>query len=153
MTATTPLKERLNADLREAMRGGDDTRKRALRMALAAIHNAEIARGGPLDDAGVLEVLRREVKQRRDSITEFEKGGRADLVEREQAEITVLQQYLPQALSRDELRRLAEEVIRETGAQGPRDKGKVMRPLLERVAGRADGREVNEVVSALLGGT
>lgn len=152
MTAETSLKDRLNADLREALRSGDDARKRALRMALAAIHNTEIARGGPLDDAGVLEVLRREVKQRRDSIAEFEKGERADLVEREQAEIAVLQQYLPQSLSREEIQRLAEEVIRETGAQGPRDKGKVMRPLLERVAGRADGREVNEIVSALLEG-
>lgn len=145
------LRDQLNADLREALRGGDEDRKRTLRLALAAVHNTEIAQHHALDDGGVLEVLRREVKQRRDSIEEFSKAKRQDLVDRETAELEILRAYLPRPLSRDELRRIAAEEIAALGAHGPRDKGKVMRPLLERLGGRADGREVNEVVTELLG--
>src|SRR5205823_6495452 len=114
--------------------------------------NAEIAARHELEDAGVTDVLRRELKQRRDSIAEYEKAGRADLVQRETAELDILRDYLPQMLSRDEVAAAAREVIAEVGASGPRDKGKVMGPLLKRLSGRAEGRDVNEVVSELLSG-
>jgi uncharacterized protein YqeY len=146
------LKERLAADLREALRGGDEPRKSAIRMASAAIRNAEIASGRELDDAGTLQVLQREIKQRRDSIEEFRKGNRPDLVDKEEREIAILQAYLPQQLSREEVTDEARQVIAETGARGPADKAKVMPVLVKRLAGRAEGRTINEVVTELLAG-
>jgi uncharacterized protein YqeY len=146
------LKEQLAADLKTSMRGGEEQRKQTIRLAMASIHNAEIAAGHELDDAGVAEVVRREVKQRRDSIDEYRRAGRDDLADRENAELEILRTYLPQQLSRDEIATAAREVIAEVGATGPRDKGKVMGPLLNRLAGQAEGRDVNEVVTALLGG-
>lgn len=146
------LKERIATDLREAIRSGDERRKIALRMASAAIRNAEIAAGHELDDAGVLQVLQREIKQRRDSIEEFRKGNRPDLAEKEEAEIEVLQAYLPRQLSRDEIVAAARDVIAETGARGPGDKGKVMPVLIKRLAGQAEVRVINEVVTELLAG-
>jgi uncharacterized protein YqeY len=146
------LKEQLAADLREALRGGDETRKSTIRMVTAAIRNAEIAAGRELDDAGVVQVLQREVKQRRDSIAEFRKGRRQDLIDKEEAEIAVLQSYLPRQLSREEVLAEARRVVEETGARGPGDKGKVMPVLMRRLAGQAEGRLVNEVVSEVLAG-
>lgn len=146
------LKERLAADLRDALRAGDAVRKVTIRGASAAIRNAEIAAGRAYQDSDVLGVLQREVKQRRDSIEEFGKAGRPDLVAKESAELAVLQTYLPEQLTRAEIEAEARAVIAETGASGPRDKGKVMPVLVKRLAGRAEGREVNAVVSALLGG-
>jgi uncharacterized protein YqeY len=146
------LKEQLAADLKDALRARDDVRRATLRLALAAIHNAEIAEGRELKDDETLAVVSKEARQRRESIEEFGKAGRRDMVEREQAELAVLSAYLPQALSHDEIVEAAREVVRETGASGPGDIGKVMPVVMERVRGRADGREVNQIVRELLAG-
>jgi len=147
------LKERLNSDLRDALRKGEEQRKAALRMALAALHNAEIEAGGELDESAVLGVLAREAKQRRESIEEFRKGRREDLVAREEAQLAVIDQYLPQQMSRDEIAEAARAVIAQVGASGPGDKGKVMPVLVNQLRGRADGREINAVVTELLAGS
>ncbi len=144
------LKEQLANDLKDAIRQRDDSRKIAIRMSISAIKNAEIERGAALSEADVLTIVSREAKQRRESIAEFEKADRRDLVEKEQAELEVLQSYLPAQVSRDEIADAAREVIAEVGAGGPRDKGRVMPVLIGRLAGRAEGREINEVVTELL---
>ena len=145
------LKDRIQEDLRAALRAKDEPRKAALRMLGAAIHNAEIEAGGTLDDAGQLAVLQRQVKQRRESIEEFRKAGRTDLVDREEAELQAFAEYLPEEISRDEIVAAAKEAIAAAGASGPRDIGKVMPPLMARFRGRADGKAINEVVRELLG--
>lgn len=121
-------------------------------MLMASVRNAEIAAQKELDDDGVIALVQREIKQRRDSIEQFEKGNRADLVAKEQAEIGVLEPYLPEQLSAEEIRVIAQEVIAAAGASGPGDKGKVMGPLMGRVRGKADGKLVNQIVGELLGG-
>jgi uncharacterized protein YqeY len=147
------LKERLAADLKDALRARDDRRRDVLRFTLSALHNAEIAAAGPLDEPAELALLAKEAKQRRESIDEFRKAGRQDRVEREEAELAILAGYLPETLSRDEIAAAAREVIAQTGASGPKDLGKVMPVLMERLRGRAEGREVNEVVRELLAGS
>lgn len=144
------LKEQLAADLKDAMRQRDALRRDVLRYSMAAVKNAEIEAGSELDDVAVTAVLAKEAKRRRESIEEFKKGNRPDLVEKEEAEVAILDAYLPEAVSRDEIVAAAREVVAETGAAGPRDIGKVMPVLMQRFAGRADGREVNEVVRELL---
>lgn len=146
------LKEQLESEVREAMRQRDGRRRDVLRFTLAALHNAEIAAKEELDDAAIEGVLAREAKRRRESIEEFGKAGRQDLVEKEEAELAVLSPYLPQQPSREEIVEAARAVIQETGASGPKDLGKVMPALMRQFSGRADGREVNEVVRELLGG-
>jgi uncharacterized protein YqeY len=144
------LKDTLAGDLKDAIRGRDERRKTAIRMVMAAVKNAEVAGGEPLDDAGVLKVITKEVRRHRESIEGFEKGGRQDLVDGEEAELAVLLSYLPPAMSREEIVKAAREVIAQTGASGPADKGKVMPVLISKLAGRAEGREINEVVTELL---
>jgi uncharacterized protein len=144
------LKERLNEDLRAAMRTKDEIRKSAIRMALSAIRYAEIARGEPLDETGVQQVLAKEVKQRRESIEEFKKGGRTDLVNKEQAEIEALTPYLPEQIDEAAVQAMAQRIIAETGAASAADKGRVMPLLMKEISGRADGRLANEVVTRLL---
>jgi hypothetical protein len=144
------LKERLSSDLKQAMRGGDKVRRSVIRLVLAAVHNAEIARQAALEDSDVLGIIAKEARQREESIEAFKKGNRQDLVAQEEAEMAVLQEYLPRQMTRDEVIAEARRVIEEVGAQGPRDKGKVMPKLIAQLKGRADGREINAVVTELL---
>lgn len=145
------LQEQVAADLADAMRARDDVRKSALRMLIAAIKNAEIEARRPLEADAALAVVQKQVKQRRESIVEFRKGNREDLVAKEEAELAVLSGYLPEEAPREEIEAAAREAIAATGASGPRDLGKVMPALTKRFAGRADGRVISEIVRDLLG--
>jgi len=146
------LKQQLQDDLKKAIRDRDNVRKSTIRLALAAITNAEVQKRGDLDDAEVLAVLNREIKQRRESLEEYRKAGRVDLVAQEEAELEILLSYMPAQMSRDEIADKARQVIAEVGATGPAQMGDVMRRLMPAMKGRADGRVVNEVVRELLGG-
>jgi uncharacterized protein YqeY len=147
------LNERLNEDLKAAMKAGPagKVRLETIRFLRSAIKNAEIDKHGPLTDDDILGIITKQVKQLKDSIVEFEKGGRQDLVEKAQAEIAVLSEYLPAQMSEDEVRELARQIVAEVGAQGPKDMGKVMGPLVARTKGRADGKMVQQIVKELLG--
>ena len=144
------LKDQLAEDLKDAMLQGNETRKTALRLTIAAIKNAEVAAIKQLDDADVIGVIAKQAKQRRESIEEFQKANRQDLVDKEAAELKVLETYLPAQMSREDVAAEARRVIEETGAKGPQDKGRVMAALMPRLAGRADGKLVNEAVTELL---
>ena len=144
------LKQKLTDDLKQALREGDKVKRSAIRLAIAAIKNAEIARQATLEDADILGVIAKEVRQRKESIEAFKLGNRQDLVAQEEAELAVLEQYLPRQMTREEIIVEARRVIGEVGAQGLRDKGKVMPQLIAQLKGRADGREINEVVTELL---
>jgi uncharacterized protein YqeY len=151
------LRDQLMDDLKEAMRQRDERRKTTIRSVIAAIKNeeTELDSSGErisLDDEGILLLIAQQAKQRRDSIAEYQRGGREDLVAEEEAELAILQTYLPQQLTREEIETEARQVIAEVGASGPRDMGKVMKPLMARLRGRADGKEVNQVVRELLAG-
>jgi uncharacterized protein YqeY len=147
------LKEQLDADLRDAMRQGEQTRRDTIRLALSALRNAQIAAGRELTDDDTLAVLAKEAKQRRESIEEFRKADRVDLAEKEEAELAVLSAYLPQAVARDEIVEAARRAVQETGASGPKDIGKVMPVLMQQFRGRAEGKEINEVVREILAGS
>lgn len=144
------LKQKLSDDLKQAMRSGDTVKRGAIRMLMAAINNAEIARQTKLEDSDIFGVISKEVRQRRESIEAFKQGNRQDLVDKEEAELAILQEYLPPQMTREEVVEAARKVIAEVGAEGPGDKGKVMPVLIAQLKGRADGREINEVVSELL---
>ena len=144
------LKQKLADDLRQAMRSGDKVRRSALRLLLAAVNNAEIARRAALEDTDILGIIAKEVRQRHESIEAFKQGNRQDLVVQEEAELAILQEYLPQQMTREELVEAARRVIEEIGAEGPGDKGKVMPKIIAQLKGRADGREINAVVTELL---
>ncbi len=144
------LEERLTADLREAAKKGDAVRRSVLRLVIAGKKNVEKAKGAPLDNSGIIDVIAKEVKQHRESIAEFSKGNRQDLVAKEEAELAVLLEYLPKQMSHDEIVEAARSIIEQVGAHGPGGKGKVMAQLMPQVKGKADGREVSDVVSELL---
>jgi uncharacterized protein len=144
------LKEQLGEDLKSALKSGDELRKSVIRYLNAGIKNAEIEARRPLEEAEIQAVIQKQIKQRRDSIEEFKKGHRQDLVDKESAEIGVLERYLPAQMSREEIESEAKALIAEVGASGPQDKGKVMGPLIARLKGRADGSQINAVVTELL---
>ena len=146
------LKRRLDDDLKEAMRSGDRLRRSVIRLLRAAIKNEEIAAQRELDDAGVVDVLTRQVKQRRDSIEAFTQGGRQDMVDNEQAEVAVILEYLPRQMDADEITALVKLAIDETGAASPADMGKVMGLVMPQVKGRAQGGQVSAIASRLLRG-
>ena len=147
------LKGQITEDMKTAMKAGDKDRLKVVRLMLAAIKQIEVDKRVELDDTGVLAVLAKMVKQRRDSIDQFEKGNREDLAEIERAEIAVIETYLPEPLGGDELAAMVDEVIRATGAEGIRDMGKVMAQIKAKAAGRADmgalSATVKERLSAL----
>lgn len=147
------LKAQLTSDLKDAMRQRDERRRDVLRFTLAALQNAEIAAREELDEPAAMAVLAKEAKQRRDSIEEFRKADRQDLVTKEEAELAILSPYLPEQLSREEVAEAAREAIQEAGATDPKEMGKVMAVLMPRLRGRADGRQVSEVVQELLAGS
>ena len=151
MAKESALKQKLADDLKQAMRDGDKVKRSAIRLVMAAIKNAEIARQAALEDGDILGVITKEVRQRKESIEAFKQGGRQGLVAQEEAEMAVLEQYLPQQMSRDEITAEARRVIEEVGAESIRDKGKVMPLLIAKLKGKADGRDINEVVTELLG--
>jgi uncharacterized protein YqeY len=143
-------KQTLQQELHEAMRSGDDLRKRTLRLALAAIQLAEVEARGPLDEAGMMGVLRKEMKTRTESIHDAEAAGRTDLAGRAREELQMLETYLPPPLSPAELEQLAREAIGEAGATTPGQFGAVMKVLMPRLQGRADGKVAGDVVRSLL---
>ena len=155
------IKTQLNESMKDAMKSGDEVRKRTVRMALAAVKQAEVdkrstPRSGSadkrteLDDAAVMSLLQKEIKNRRESLEEAKKANRPDLIQANEAEIEVLQAFLPQAMPDEELRALVQAAIAETGAASPADMGKVMKTVMPRVAGRAPNDRVSATVRELL---
>jgi uncharacterized protein YqeY len=148
------LEEQIDSDLKGAMRARETQKLGVLRMLKSALKNAAIEKGGAsatLEDAEATQVIRKQVKQRQDSIESFEKGGRAELAEKEKVEMAVLQQYLPAAMSEEELARFVREAIAEVGATSKAQMGAVMKALGPKVGGRADGRTVSQEVQKQLG--
>jgi uncharacterized protein YqeY len=145
-----PLLDKINTDLKAAMRAKEEIRLLVLRTLLSSVNYAEIAKQKKLDDAGIIEVVGKEIKQRRESIEAYDKGNRPDLSAKEKAELAILQEYMPAQMGRDEITAIVEKVIAEVGPSGPGDKGKVMQKLMPQVKGKADGNEVNSIVTDLL---
>jgi uncharacterized protein YqeY len=151
------LREQLTNDLKEALRQKDERRKSTIRSIIAAMKKAETELDASgqrvrLKDDDILVLIAKQAKIREESIVEYRRGGREDLVAEEEAELAILQAYLPRQLTREEIETEAHQVIAEVGATSPRDLGKVMKPLMANLRGRADGRLVNEVVRELLSG-
>ncbi len=146
------IKDQLVADMKQAMKDREAGKLRlaVIRMARNDIRNAEINGKKDLTDNEVVSILRKGVKMRQDSITEFVKGGRQDLVDQNKAEIAILEKYLPAELSAEELRKMVEDAVKETKAQGPKDMGKVMKAVMSKAAGRADGKQINVIVREIL---
>lgn len=144
------IKSQLNESMKDAMRSGDEVRKRTVRMALAAVKQAEVDKRLELDDMAVLNLLQKEVKNRREALEEARKANRPDLAEANEAEIRVLEAFLPKSMPEEELRALVQAAITETGAASPADMGKVMKIVMAKVAGRAPNDRVSAAVRELL---
>jgi len=146
------IKTQLNESVKDAMKSGDEVRKRALRMALAAIKQVEVDKRAALEDAAVISILQKEIKNRREAIEEAKKANRPDLIADNEAEIKALEAFLPHAMPVEELRVLIQSAIAETGAAAPGDMGKVMKAVMPRVAGRAPNDLVSSIARELLAG-
>jgi uncharacterized protein YqeY len=151
MAQEADIRKKVTDDIKQAMKSGDTIRRDTLRMLIASINNAEIAKQADLEESDILGVISKEVKRHQESIEAFKKGNRADLVAKEEAELAILEGYLPKQMSREEVIAAAKEVMAAVGASGPGDKGKVMKELMPKLKGRADGKEINEIVTELLG--
>jgi uncharacterized protein YqeY len=145
------LKERLLDDMKAAMRDKDTIRKNTIQMARSAVLQVEKDNKITLDDDGIIEVIAKEVKKRRDSLPDYEKAGRQDLVDNLKIEIDVLLQYLPQQLTEVELEVIVKDAIQETGASSAKDIGMIMQSVLPKVKGRADGKMINQIAKKYLG--
>ena len=145
------LRDKIAEDMREAMKAREQARVSTLRMLMSAVKNAEVERGHPLDDDEVIDVAAKEAKRRKESIGAFKQGGREDLVAKESAELSVLEAYLPAGLSEEELAALVDEAIAETGASSPKQMGEVMKALMPKIRGRAEGGVVSALVKQRLG--
>ncbi len=146
------VKEKIMADMKEAMKAKDMIKVSTLRLLLSEIKNKEIDKKGELTDEEIYALIQKAVKQRKESIEQYRFGGRNDLVQKEETELKILESYLPEQLSEEELERIIEEAIKETGATTMKDMGKVMKIVMPKVKGRADGKIVNEMVKKKLGG-
>lgn len=144
------MTEQIRADLTRAMKDRDALRTSTLRLVQSSFKNEQIAQGHELSDEEAMAVIRKAVKQRQDSIEQYRRGNRDDLAEKEQAEMEILQAYLPKQISEVEIRGMAQEVIALVGAESKKDMGKVMREVMTKLKGQADGRKVQEIVSELL---
>ena len=145
------LREKIADEMRAAMKAREQARVGTLRMLMTAIKNTEVEKLHELSDDEVLDVIGREAKRRRESLDAFSKGGRADLVEKETAELNVLEAYLPDKLSDEELAALVDQAVAETGASSPKQMGEVMKALMPKIRGRADGAQVSALVRSKLG--
>jgi uncharacterized protein YqeY len=145
------LREKIDADTKDALKSGAKDKVSTLRMLISALKYKQIDKKRPLTDEEVIETVRSLIKQRRDSIEQFTKGGRQDLVDKETAEVAVLEAYLPKQLSREELESMVRDAVAQSGAQGAKDMGKVMKALIPMVGGRADGKLISELVKNALG--
>ena len=151
MEQESELKKKLADDLKQAMKSGATVKRDTLRLLISSINYAESAKQVPSTDADVLGAVAKEIKRHQESIDAFKKGNRPDLVAREEAEMVVLQSYMPKQLSHDEIVAAAKDVIAAVGAKGAGDKGKVMQQLMPKLKGKADGKAINDVVTQLLG--
>jgi uncharacterized protein YqeY len=144
------LADDIKSDMGQALKAGDKPRLSVLRLLISAISYAEIDKQKKLDDSDVIDVLSKEAKKRKESIEAFEKGNRQDLVDKEKAELAIIAQYMPQQMSRDEIIAIVQKAINETGVKTPAEKGKVMGKVIPLTKGRAEGKEVNDIVTELL---
>ncbi len=146
------LQQRIESAMRDGMRARDERRTQTLRMAMAAAHNRQIELGRALTDEDYIDVLGRQLKQRRESVEAYRAGGREAMADNEEAEAAILGEFMPERLAEDEVERIVRDAIAETGAASPADLGKVMGRVVPQTKGRADGKAVSELVKRLLGG-
>ncbi len=150
MTPEANLQNRITEDIKQAMKAGDTLKRDTLRMLLSSIKNAANDKLAPLDESEVAAVVVKDVKRHLESIDAFTKGNRPDLVAKEETEMAILKVYMPEQLGRDEITAVVKEVIAAVGASGPGDKGKVMKEVMPKLKGKAEGKDINDVVTQLL---